>query len=146
MVVERAKAPQIENLGRSKRSKQAELSNEVSVSLLVGGKIVRIQFVSPKVQACLVRGDARGTAAEVRVEYLLPCFCVVCENPVVQGDGLLGGMDATSIVALIWELLEFFCRTFERRPSHFVLRKGHGLGNFLSQSNQHGDGGRCCVM
>lgn len=60
----------------------------------MSGKIVRVQFIAPKVQACFVCRNARGTAAEVRVEYLLPGLCVVGENPVVQGDRFLGGVDA----------------------------------------------------
>ena len=50
-------------------------------------------FISHKIKASIVGGYSRGAAAQMRVQNLEPRLSIVFENPLVQGDWLLRGMD-----------------------------------------------------
>ena len=50
-------------------------------------------FIAHKIKPGIVGGDAGGATAQMRVKNLESRLCVVFENPLVQGDRLLRGMD-----------------------------------------------------
>lgn len=56
-------------------------------------EIVLVNLVVHKIKTGIVGGYSRGTAAQMRVQNLESRLCVVFENPLVQGNRLLRGMD-----------------------------------------------------
>lgn len=62
-------------------------------ALLLRVKINGIDLISPEIKVGVPGRDPAGAAAEVRVEDLVAGFGVAAEDPLVQGDGLLCGVD-----------------------------------------------------
>ena len=50
-------------------------------------------FIAHKIKAGIIGGDAGGATAQMRVKNLESRLCIVFENPLVQGNWLLRGMD-----------------------------------------------------
>ena len=50
-------------------------------------------FISHKIKASIIGGNSGGATAQMRVKNLESRLCIVFENPLVQGDWLLRGMD-----------------------------------------------------
>ena len=56
-------------------------------------EIVLADFIPHKIKSGIIGGNSGGSAAQMRVQNLESRLCVVFENPLVQGDWLLRGMD-----------------------------------------------------
>ena len=69
-------------------------------SFLCRVKLINVNFTSHKVTAEIMGGYCAAAASQMRIKYSLSRFGVGPKNPVVKGNGLLGGVNF--IIAFIY--------------------------------------------
>ena len=65
---------------------------------LRGIEVLGVEFVAGKIKAHIVGGYPGGAAAQVCIEYGIPRLRVILQEPLLQCDWFLGGVNAFKLI------------------------------------------------